>query len=136
MNWKPSDNMTPEDIAHEKEKCLISLAEMHNQARAWRKSLINNARERAPKEGYDGWEFLMEDLRHEIDTYIWPYASRFYQCGYMEQNEVWAYLRTIEEQVEKLGQDIEELAEEGRRIEKERNSLKYRLKRRLLRWLA
>ena len=136
MSWKPSDDMTEEDIRSEREKCLIALAEMHNQARAWKESLLRNARERAPREGYEGWDFLIEDLRHEIDTFIWPYASRFYQCGYMEQSEVWAYLRTIEEQLDELGQDLEDLAEEGRKIERERNSLKYRIKRRLLEWLA
>jgi hypothetical protein len=136
MSWKPTDNMTEEEIRYEKEKCLVALAEMHNQVRAWKDSLINNARERAPKEGYEGWDFLVGDLQQEIDTFIWPYASRFYQCGYMEQGEVWAYLRTIEEQLVVLKQEVEDLAEEGRRIEREKNSLKYRIKRRLLRWLA
>lgn len=136
MSWKPADGMTEEDIRHEREKCLISLAEMRNQARMWRESLVRNARGRAPKEGYEGWDFLMEDLKDCINTHIWPYASRFYQCGYMEQGEVWSYLGKIEEETERMREDLEDLAEEGRKVKKERNSLKFRIKRRLQQWLA
>jgi hypothetical protein len=136
MSWKPADDMSEEDIQHEKEKCLLALAEMHNQVKAWRESLVRNARERAPKEGYEGWDFLAEELQDSINTHVWPYASRFYQCGYMDQTEVWSYLGRIEEQAEELRKDLEDLAEEGRRIEKERNSLKARIKRKLQQWLA
>lgn len=133
---KPTDNMTDEEIREEREKCLAEMVVMANQVKTWRESLVRNARERAPREGYEGWDFLMEDLQLEIDTYVWPYASRFYQCGYMERGEVWSWLSELENQKEIMRQDFEDLAEEGREIEREKNSLKYRLKRRLLKWLA
>ena len=133
---KPTDNMTEEEIHKEREKCLAEMVIMTKQVTTWRESLVRNARERAPREGYEGWDFLMEDLQQEIDTFVWPYASRFYQCGYMERSEVWSWLSELEKQKEVMRQDFEDLAEEGRKIEREKNSLKYRLKRRLLRWLA
>jgi len=133
---KPTDNMTSEEVQEEREKCLAEMVVMTNQVITWRKSLVRNAKERAPKEGYEGWDFLMEDLQEGIDTYVWPYASRFYQCGYMEQGEVWAWLRKLEEQKDIMKQEFDDLAEEGKRIEREKNSLKYRIKRRLLQWLA
>ena len=133
---KPTDNMTDKEIREEREKCLAEMVIMTNQVTMWRESLINNARERAPREGYEGWDFLMEDLQHEIDTFVWPYASRFYQCGYMEQSEVWGWLSELGNHKEIMRQDLEDLAEEGREIERKKNSLKYRLKRRLLKWLA
>jgi hypothetical protein len=133
---KPTDNMTDEQTHEEREKCLVELVVMSNQVKMWRKSHVQNARDRAPKEGYEGWDFLLEDLQEEISTNVWPYASRFYQCGYMPQKEVWDWLATIENQVLVMKQELKDLAEEGRRIEREKSSLKYRLKRRLLKWLA
>jgi len=133
---KPTDNMTEEEVREEKEKCLAEMVVMTGQVTMWRESLVQNARERAPKEGYEGWDFLMDDLGSEIDTYVWPYASRFYQCGYMTREEVWGWLSTVEAQKETMRQELEELAKEGRRIEREKSSLKYRLKRKLLQWLA
>lgn len=133
---KPTDNMTEEEIREEREKCLKEMVVMANMVKTWRESLVRNARRSAPKEGYDGWEFLVEELSDEILTHIEPYASRFYQCGYMTRDEIWSWLARVEEEKARLTEDLEILAEEGREIEREKNSLKYRLKRRLLKWLA
>lgn len=133
---KPTDGMTDEQIREEREKCLAEMVIMTDQVTMWRKSHVNNAIERAPKEGYEGWDFLIEDLGLEVDTYIWPYASRFYQCGYMTKGEVWSWLAVVEDQKEVMRRELEELAEEGRKIKLRKSSLKHRLKRRLLRWLA
>lgn len=133
---KPTDTMTDEQIRQEREKCLKEMVVMTNQVTGWRESHVQNAKDRAPKEGYEGWDFLLEDLQDEINTNVWPYASRFYQCGFMPQKEVWDWLAGLENQVLVMKQELEDLAEEGRRVEREKKSLKYRLKRRLLRWLA
>ena len=132
---KPTDYMTDEQIRHEKEKCLKDMVVMANMAENWRKSYIRTARRDAPKEGYDGWEYMVRELSEEIDTHITPYAERFYKCGYMTKQEVWGWLDIVEQQEEILRKELAELAEEGRRIEKEKHSIIAKFKRKLIRWL-
>jgi hypothetical protein len=128
---KPSDYMTDEDIRHEKEKCLKDMVVMAGMAENWRKSYIRQARRDAPKDGYDGWEYMVLELSDEIETH----AERFYKCGYMTKDEVWGWLAVVEEQEEILRHELEELAEEGRKLEREKHSLKARIKRKLIGWL-
>lgn len=54
-------------------------------------------------------EFLLEEFRAEITTYISPYLRRLYQCEYLTVDEADEFLDYCYNQVEELRLQIQEL---------------------------
>ncbi len=54
----------------------------------------------APPDG--GGEFLAQDLAEEIETHIYPYIRRMYECNYLTQSEVNEFLEDLFGQVTEL----------------------------------
>lgn len=135
----PTDRMTSEEIEIERQKCLKELVVMANQVHQWKDSYVNMVLDQGEKEGYSGWDFLVDDLSLEILTHVEPYAERFYKCGFLTRAEVWSWLESLEGIKAELREDLDRIAKEAaqrekRRLKKEK-SVVCRLKRRLRRWL-
>lgn len=62
----------------------------------WKKNYLREA----TFKGED--DFLADDLREEIETYIVPYLSRICQCNYIESHEADEFLDFCFGQVEDL----------------------------------
>jgi len=54
-------------------------------------------------------DFLLEEFREEITTYISPYLRRLYQCEYLTVDEADEFLDYCYNQVEELRLQIQEL---------------------------
>jgi hypothetical protein len=54
-------------------------------------------------------DFLVEEFREEISTYISPYMRRLYQCEYLSVEEADGFLDYCYTQVEELRLQIQEL---------------------------
>ena len=62
----------------------------------WKKSYLELAS--AGKE----WDFLADELLEEIDTHVYPYAKRLYECNYLNDSEAKLLLDFCYDQVEDL----------------------------------
>ncbi len=62
----------------------------------WKKSYLELAN--AGKE----WGFLADELLEEIDTHVYPYAKRLYECNYLNDSEAKLLLDFCYDQVEDL----------------------------------
>lgn len=54
----------------------------------------------APSE--QGGEFLVNEFREEIETHVYPYVKRLYECAYLSGPEAKAFLDFCYDQVEEL----------------------------------
>ena len=54
----------------------------------------------APSDG--GGEFLARELMEEIETHVYPYVRRMFECNYLTQSEVNEFLEDCYGQVEDL----------------------------------
>ena len=54
----------------------------------------------APSEG--GGEFLAKEFMEEIETHVYPYVRRLYECKYLSGAEAKEFLDSCYEQVEDL----------------------------------
>ncbi len=53
---------------------------------AWKQSYLQAAMP-------DGdWEFLMHEFIEELDTHVYPYTKRLYECNYLSQEEATEFL--------------------------------------------
>jgi hypothetical protein len=62
----------------------------------WKRSYLEDAP--APGEG----EFLALDFLDEIETHVYPYTRRLYECQYLSQSEMQQFLEYCYEQVADL----------------------------------
>lgn len=72
----------------------------------WKRSYLGWA----PPEG--GAEFLPRELLEEIETHVYPYVRRMYECNYLSRSEVRAFLEECNEQVDDLRRALEEMEAE------------------------
>ncbi len=56
----------------------------------------------------DGWEFLCDDFREEIESYVYPYLRRMYLCQALAWDEMQAFLDFCYIEVEDLRIKIKE----------------------------
>jgi hypothetical protein len=61
----------------------------------------------APPDG--GGEYLARELMEEIETHVYPYIRRMYECNYLTQSEVNAFLEGCYSQVEDLHNTLVEM---------------------------
>ncbi len=61
------------------------------------------------KKDYLGWapseqggEFLTKEFTEEIETHVYPYVKRLYECEYLSGSEAKAFLDYCYDQVEEL----------------------------------
>ncbi len=61
------------------------------------------------KREYLGWassdegdEFLAQEFREEIETHVYPYVRRLYECNYLSGSEAKEFLDFCNQQVEDL----------------------------------
>ncbi len=59
-------------------------------------------------------EFLVEEFREEISTYISPYLRRLYQCEYLTVTEAEEFMDYCYDQAEELWRQIQELENPGK----------------------
>ena len=69
---------------------------------AWKKSYLGEA----PSDG--GGEFLAQDLMEEIDSQVYPFVRRMYECKYLSGSEVKELLDFCYSQVEELRDALRE----------------------------
>jgi phage/plasmid-associated DNA primase len=62
----------------------------------WKRSYL----EWASSDG--GSEFLVHEFLDEIETHVYPYTKRLYECEYLSQAEVDGFLDFCYQQVEEL----------------------------------
>jgi hypothetical protein len=67
------------------------------------------------KENYLGWappegggEFLIQEFFEEIETHVYPYVRRMYECDYLSQAEVKEFMNFCYNQVEDLRHSLRE----------------------------
>ncbi len=63
---------------------------------SWKKSYVEQA-----KTGEE-WEFLVEEFLEEIDTHVYPYARRLFECNYLNDSEAKSLLDFCYGQAEDL----------------------------------
>jgi hypothetical protein len=61
----------------------------------------------APPDG--GGEFLARELMEEIETHVYPYVRRMFECSYLTQHEVKEFLEDCYSQVEDLHNTLMDL---------------------------
>ncbi|MCL5966405.1 MAG: hypothetical protein M1550_04220 [Deltaproteobacteria bacterium] len=61
----------------------------------------------APSAGGD--EILAQDLLEEIETHVYPYVRRMYECNYLSQSEVREFMDDCFKQVEDLRKTLGEM---------------------------
>ena len=76
------------------------LEELKGMVLNWKKSYL----ESAPSDG--GGEFLVQDFLEEIETHVYPYAKRLYECNYLSQSEAEEFLDFCYGQVEDLRESL------------------------------
>lgn len=64
----------------------------------------------APSDG--GGEFLAQELLEEIETHVYPYVKRLYECNHLTGSEAKEFLDFCYHQVEDLRNSLRE--EEGK----------------------
>lgn len=64
---------------------------------AWKQSYLAEA----PPPGEDG-EYLLLDFQQEIETHVYPYAMRLYECNYLSSSETREFLEFCQSQVLEL----------------------------------
>jgi len=69
----------------------------------------------APSDG--GGEFLARELSEEIETHVYPYIRRMYECNYLTQSEVNEFLEGCYSQVEDLHNTLVEMGAKQRNAE-------------------
>ncbi len=62
----------------------------------WKKSYLNSAAEGG------GGDFLAKDLSEEIDTIVYPYVRRMYECDYIDGGHVREIMDFCHQQVQEL----------------------------------
>ncbi|MDA2916999.1 hypothetical protein MYX64_09205 [Nitrospinae bacterium AH_259_B05_G02_I21] len=68
----------------------------------WKKSYVNSAAEGG------GGDFLAQDLSEEIDTIVYPYVCRMYECNYIDGGHVKEIMDFCHQQVQELRDAIRE----------------------------
>ncbi|MCI0484957.1 MAG: hypothetical protein L0Y78_10290 [candidate division NC10 bacterium] len=71
--------------------------------------------ESAPSDG--GGEFLAQDFLEEIDSYVYPYVRRIYECNHLSGSEAKEFLDFCYDQVEELRNSLREA--EGKELHME-----------------
>jgi len=66
----------------------------------WKKSYL----EWAPPDG--GGEYLVREFSEEIETHVYPYTKRLYECNYLSQAEAEEFMAFCYNQVEDLGDSL------------------------------
>ncbi len=61
----------------------------------------------APPDG--GGEFLARELAEEIQTHVYPYIRRMYECNYLSDAEVKEFLESCYDEVRDLQNTLEEM---------------------------
>ncbi len=62
----------------------------------WKKSYVNSAADGG------GGDFLAQDLSEEIDTIVYPYVRRMYECGYIDGGQAKELMDFCHQQVQEL----------------------------------
>jgi hypothetical protein len=55
-----------------------------------------------------GGEFLVKDFLEEIETHVYPYVRRMYECDYLTQSEAKEFLDFCYDQVDNLRDSLME----------------------------
>lgn len=79
-----------------KENVREELETLKGMVLTWKKSYLGWA----PPDG--GGEFLAKDFQEEIDTHVYPYVRRLYECDYLTSSEAKEFLDFCYGQVEDL----------------------------------
>jgi hypothetical protein len=61
----------------------------------------------APPEG--GSEYLPRELHEEIETHVYPYIRRLYECNYLSRFEVQEFMEECNNQVDDLRRTLGEM---------------------------
>jgi hypothetical protein len=61
----------------------------------------------APPDG--GWEYLPRELLEEIETHVYPYIRRMYECDYLNPSEIREFMESCYTQVEDLRNTLGEM---------------------------
>ncbi len=69
---------------------------------AWKRDYLGGA----PSEG--GGEFLAQEFLEEIDSYVYPFVRRMYECNYLSGPEAKEFLDFCYTQVEELRDALRE----------------------------
>lgn len=56
-----------------------------------------------------GWEYLPRDLLEEIETHLYPYIRRMYECDYLNPSEVHEFMESCYMEVEDLRNRLGEM---------------------------
>ncbi len=79
------------------------LETLKGMVRNWKKDYLDWA----PPDG--GGEFLARELAEEIETHVYPYIRRMFECNYLTQSEVDEFLEECFGQVRELRNTLLEL---------------------------
>ncbi len=61
----------------------------------------------APPDG--GWEYLPRELLDEIETHVYPYIRRMYECDYLSPSEIREFMESCYLEVEDLRNTLGEM---------------------------
>lgn len=78
------------------EEVRKELETLHGMVLNWKKDYLGWA----PPDG--GGEFLVRELAEEIETHVYPYVRRMYECDYLTRSEVNEFLEGCYRHVEDL----------------------------------
>jgi hypothetical protein len=87
------------------ERVRAELEAIERMVRAWKRDYLGWA----PSEG--GGEFLARELSEEIETHVYPYVRRLYECQYVSGPEAKAFLDACYKHVEDLRNAVRERAQ-------------------------
>lgn len=82
------------------EEVQKELEALRGMVLTWKKSYL----ELAPVEG--GGEYLALDFLEEIETHVYPYARRLYECNYLTLSEMEQFLDFCYGEVESLRETL------------------------------
>jgi hypothetical protein len=83
---------------------------------AWKRSYLGWA----PSDG--GGEFLAQEFLEEIDSYVYPYVRRLYECNHLSGSEAKEFLDFCYNQVEVLRDALREAEGKELHIEEGRHA--------------
>ncbi len=84
------------------EEVRKELETLRGMVLAWKKSYLGEA----PADG--GGEFLAGEFLEEIETHVYPYVKRLYECNYLSQSEMREFLDFCYKEVEDLRRALAE----------------------------
>lgn len=78
------------------EEVRKELETLRGMVLTWKKSYLGEA----PADG--GGAFLAQEFLEEIETHVYPYVKRLYECNYLSQSEMREFLDFCYKEVEDL----------------------------------